>query len=416
MKSQTKHETDNRRFLSPGYLKPYLDVFINELYVHGYTELTVKSYVDSVAHFATWLRKKCIPLEKINKKVLVDFTKHRCHCPGGRKTNKVSNAYINRVKRFICHLNQQCIITSDSDPINAKITAPLYVAQFKAFLQCRGLTIRTITQYEYSINTLLPLLGDDPKKYDSGCIRQVICELAKQSSRCVVKKLTNALRAYLRFLTTEGLCSPDLDAAVPTIAEWKLSSLPKYITANELQQVITACDINTQQGVRDLAIILLLGRLGLRASDVMNMCIDDIDWQKGTLRVTGKGRREVLLPLTQEVGDALLNYLEKFRPQVPIDKLFLCLRAPYRSFPFSSGISSVVSAALSRAGIMHPPSRGASLLRHTAATNMLRKGATLETVSAVLRHQSLDMTTYYAKVDIPRLLKIAQPWPEGAPC
>jgi integrase/recombinase XerD len=176
--------------------------------------------------------------------------------------------------------------------------------------------------------------------------------------------------------------------------------------------VIASCDIQTKQGLRDRAIILLLSRLGLRASDVSEMRIDDINWLEATLRVCGKSKREVLLPLPQDVGDALLTYIEKARPLVAIDKLFLCLKAPYRPFPTSSGISSVVCAALSRAGIENPPSRGAHLLRHTAATNMLRNGVSLETVSTVLRHRSLDMTAYYAKIDIPRLQKVAQPWTE----
>ena len=186
--------------------------------------------------------------------------------------------------------------------------------------------------------------------------------------------------------------------------------------ADEIGRLIASCDTNTHQGLRDRSIILLLSRLGLRAGDIINMEMGDINWEESALRVKGKGRKEVLLPLPQEVGDALLAYLEKARPIVNIDNIFLCLNAPYRSFPSSSGISSIVSAALYRAGINNPPSRGASLLRHSAATNMLRNGATLETVLAVLRHQSLDMTGYYAKVDFPQLMLIAQPWPEGAPC
>jgi site-specific recombinase XerD len=408
-------QIDRLHFLSAGYLKPYLNTFIIDLSKKGYTELTIKIYEYSIEHFATWLQKKCIQLENINNKVIDDFAKHRYRCPGSRKINKVSKKYVSRVRRFIFYLYKQGIIAFNVKSTKT-LTPPLYLEKFKDSLQCRGLAPKTIEQYQYSIKSLLLPLGDNPKKYNVAIIRHVICDAAKKSSRCVTKKLIKALRAYLRFLTTEGLCCPDLDAAVPIVAEWKLSSLPKYITTNELERIIAACDIHTQQGIRDRAIILLLSRLGLRAGDIINMNIDDIDWNEGTLRVCGKGRRETLLPLTQDVGDALLTYLEKARPPVLIDKLFLCLNAPYRPFPFSNGISSVVSAALFRAGITNPPSRGANLLRHTAATNMLRNGATLETVSAVLRHRSLDMTGYYAKVDVPRLTKIAQPWPEGALC
>lgn len=410
LKSQTKHCC----LFSPGYLQPYLDEFIKKLSERGYTVLTISGYYDSIAHFGAWIQKKNIPLDDINTKVITQFGRHRCYCLAGHKGNKISRKYARRVQRFISYLCQEGIIVSESTSPQAPLHP--HLEKFKDFLQCRGLSSKTIATYEYSTCMLLSLLGKNSKKYNAAKIRQVICDAAKEKSRCEVKKLTTALRSYLRFLTMENLCCPDLDAAVPTVAEWKLSSLPKYISAHEVECIISACDIHTQQGVRDRAIILLLSRLGLRAGDVSNMKMDDIDWHDGTLRVSGKGRREILLPLPQDVGDAVLAYIKNARPPVALDTIFLCLNAPHRSFSTSSSISSIVSAALARAGVTDPPSRGAHLLRHSAATQMLRQGATLEAVSAVLRHQSLNMTGYYAKVDVPRLKQIAQPWPEGALC
>src|SRR5690606_31930127 len=141
-------------------------------------------------------------------------------------------------------------------------------------------------------------------------------------------------------------------------------------------RVIATCDISKPQGMRDQAIILLLSCLGLRAGEVSNMCLNDIDWIEGTLRVCGKARKETLLPLPQVVGDALLRYLNKARPVIAVKQFFLCLNAPYRPFACSNCISSIVRHALEQAGIMDAPSYGAHLLRHTAATNMLRQGAT----------------------------------------
>ena len=134
------------------------------------------------------------------------------------------------------------------------------------------------------------------------------------------------------------------------------------------------------------------------------------------LRLSGKARHEVRLPLPQDVGDALLAYIEQERPRVDQGAVFLTIVAPYRPFTQSSHVSSVVALALKRAGISDPPSTGASLLRHSAATSMLRAGATLEAVGTVLRHRSLDMTAHYAKVDIPMLEQIAQPWPGELAC
>ena len=163
--------------------------------------------------------------------------------------------------------------------------------------------------------------------------------------------------------------------------------------------------------------MLLLLRLGLRAGDIASMRPTDLDWQEATLLVRGKGRRDVRLPLPQDAGDAVLDYIEHARPQVAIDRVFLCLKAPVR--PFESGmiVSDIVRAALRRAGIENPPSHGANLLRHSTATMMLRAGATLDEIGTVLRHKSPDTTAHYAKVDIGALQQIAQPWPlESGSC
>lgn len=184
----------------------------------------------------------------------------------------------------------------------------------------------------------------------------------------------------------------------------------------EVEALILSCDIATHLGKRDKAILLLLARLGLRAGDVQNMRISDVDWDNGTLRLCGKARRETRLPLPQDAGDALLDYLNTTRPRVDCDRIFLGAKAPYQPFADPSAVSSVVDRALTRAGLTGAPSRGANLLRHSAATAMLRAGATLDTVGTVLRHRSADTTAHYAKVDFLALLQIVQPWPGDLPC
>ena len=224
------------------------------------------------------------------------------------------------------------------------------------------------------------------------------------------------LRGYLRFLAAAGMCPPGLERAVPFVPQWRLSSLPRYLSAADVERLIASCNLDTVHGVRDRAILLLFARLGLRVGDIHSMRLDDIDWVTGTVLVSGKGRREVRLPLPQDVGDAMLAYIDHARPNVVEERLFLRSCAPYRSFTSSSTISCVVSLAIRRAGIENPPSRGGNLLRHSAATAMLRGGATLQSVGAVLRHRSLDTTAHYAKVDLPMLQQIAQPWPGEGSC
>jgi site-specific recombinase XerD len=165
-------------------------------------------------------------------------------------------------------------------------------------------------------------------------------------------------------------------------------------------------------GIRDRAILLLLVQLGLRGGDILALRLSDLDFNAGTIRVIGKGRKEVCLPLPQVAGDALIGYFERARPTANIDHVFLCMNAPARPLTNSSTVSSVVRLALKRAAIANAPTKGAHLLRHTAATTMLRSGASLDAIATVLRHQSTDTTAYYAKVDVEMLNTITQPWPE----
>jgi len=319
------------------------------------------------------------------------------------------------VWRFFRYLYQQGLI--DIPQEKPEDAPPASVVDFGNWmLRYRGITTRTVDRYERLIVSLLPILGDDPALYNAATIRQALESEASRYSSATARDFVTALRAYIRFLTSQGRCRAGLEAAVPTFPQWKLSMLPRYLAADDIERVIVSCDEDPRCGLRNRAVLLLLARLGLRAGDIVNMRLEDVDWNEGTLRVLGKGRREVRLPLPQDAGDALLTYLEQARPLVAIDRVFLCMSAPYRAFPSSVVVSDIVRSALARAGIENPPSRGANLLRHSAATSMLRAGATLDAVSTVLRHRSLDTTAHYAKVDIAMLRPIAQPWPGGAPC
>ena len=406
--------TNNCPFLLPHDLEPYLKAFSQHLSEQGFTPLTIHGYIDSISHFGTWLWKKEIPLAAIDNGIVSRFARHRCYCPGARRKRNVSRKYVNRVRRFVEYLSEQGVI-ADQFVTSERPRATL-VVRFREHLKLRGLSPPTIARYDYAVTNMLPLLGDEPRHYNAIIIKNVVLELTQKHSLVQVKSFTTALRAYLRFLAVESLCPPDLDCAVPAIAHWSLSSMPRYITAEEVEQVIDSCDVRTTKGLRDRAILLLLSRLGLRAGDIVNMLLADINWVEGTLCIKGKAKRADKLPLPQDVGDAILAYLHKARPPVALEHVFLCLNAPYRPFTSSPSVSGIVDAALTRAGITHAPSRGAHLLRHSAATNMLRSGATLEAVSSILRHRSLDMTAYYAKVDFLSLQRITQPWPEETSC
>nr|WP_152716988.1 tyrosine-type recombinase/integrase [Microvirga tunisiensis] len=380
----------------------------------GHTHLTVSGYEASARHFGQWLQSKKIAVAEIDDRVVRRFARHRCGCPGIRQADRLSVKYVNRVRRFVGFLAECGAVTRPAQvpprPGDDKILA------FQIWLRRhRGISKRTVQRHARMVMRLLPALGSDPMQYDAALVRQVILDEGKRSSRAYLKTMTMALRGYLRYLAAHGSCHPGLDQAIPTIPQWRLSALPRYIPAVDVERLIASCDLTTPMGIRDRAVLLLLARLGLRAGDIAGLRLDDIDWREGTLRVCGKGRREIRLPLPQDAGEAIIAYLRDARPLAACEQVFLRTVAPHRQLA-SPSVSSIVSLALERAGIDDPPSRGTNLLRHSAATSMLPAGATLDMIGTVLRHRSIDTTAHYAKVDVDMLLQIAQPWPGSVSC
>jgi site-specific recombinase XerD len=233
------------------------------------------------------------------------------------------------------------------------------------------------------------------------------------SMRKGTAKLTvSALRSLLGYLHVAGDIPRPLAWAVPAVATWRLASLPAPLEPGQVAAMLAGCDAGTAGGRRDLAMLTLLARLGLRAGEVAALALDDIDWRAGELTVTGKGRRSERLPLPADVGEAVAAYLRDGRPE-PFEgtrRVFLRIRAPHRGLT-AGGVTQAVFAAAQRAGLGRVY---AHRLRHTAATGMLRAGASLPEVGQVLRHRRLLSTAIYAKSDVPALRMLARPWPTGA--
>jgi site-specific recombinase XerD len=413
MTKSNEDRCNKQRCMDAGSLAPHVAEFTRQLSELGHTDLTVGGYDAAARHLAQWLALTKIPVADIDDAVIDRFARHRCRCPGTRREKGVSEKYVRRVRRFVEFLSELGIIQR-----RAKVASPVFdrrVVEFQDWLrQHRGITELTIGRHGRMVMRLFPALGSRPRIWTAQLIRDAILAEAKRVSLSYVKTMTMALRGYLRFLGARGLCRAGLEHAVPTIPQWRLSTLPSYISVAEVERLIATCDLATPAGVRDRAILLLLARLGLRAGDVVALRLDAIDWQQATISVRGKGRRETRLPLPQDAGDAMLAYLKRGRPCAARDELFLMANAPFRPLGGST-VSNIVCRALDRGGIA-APTKGANLLRHSAATAMLRGGATLDMVGAVLRHRSPDMTAHYAKVDVLMLQQIAQPWPGDAGC
>jgi integrase len=215
----------------------------------------------------------------------------------------------------------------------------------------------------------------------------------------------------LRFLVFSGATPEGLDGAVPTVRRWKQASLPRHLTASQVEGVLNCCNLTTSNRRRDRAILLLLVRLGLRSGEVVAIQLDDIDWREAIIRVRpGKSGKERLLPMSKEIGEALVSYLTDDRPPTTDRRLFLRSIPPYRGL-HPSTVTSITKIAFKRAGITGVP-LCSHTLRHTAATLMVRQGVPFKEVADILGHARLETTTIYAKLDLESLAGVALPWPE----
>ncbi len=236
----------------------------------------------------------------------------------------------------------------------------------------------------------------------------VLAETARRGSS--ICSLATALRSFLGFLHVDGVLERSLAFAVPGVGAWRGAGLPRPLERDEFRRLLATCDRRTAVGRRDFAIMLLMGRLGLRCGEVAALALEDIDWRAGELLIYGKGRRDDRLPLPVDVGHAIAGYVRRGRPIGALDRaVFVRIRAPHRRMG-SGAVSRVVAAAAARAGL-HPIR--AHRLRHTAATELLRAGASLPEVGQVLRHRRVISTAIYAKVDDRALRLLARSWPEA---
>lgn len=247
------------------------------------------------------------------------------------------------------------------------------------------------------------------------CAGDVVRFVQRQAPRLHLKRaklLTTALRSFLRYARYRGEIALDLAAAVPVVANWSMTSIPRAIPAASVRQLLASMSRRTPTGRRDYAIMLLLARLGLRASEVAFLDLDDMDWETGQVSVRGKHGQRTALPLPTDVGAAITAYLRRGRPRSASRRVFLRARAPIGGFRGPSAIGSLVRQALVRADVS-APTTGAHQFRHALATQMLRHGASLTEIGEVLRHRRPQTTMIYAKVDLTALRTLALPWPGG---
>lgn len=400
--------------IDPGPYMQYIDAYRRHLLHLGHSCWTVEEKVLSARHFCHWLHLSGKPMSVVSDADVELFADHDCRCRGAHHRRPISAKSLSRAWDFVRFLAEAGIIQASPGSMPARAPAPEIAAWLDWLRQHKGLSLSSLRNYEYDLGKLLPLIGTDPSCYDATNLRSAFLTGCSREGRGAWPRMATALRSWLGYNATLGRCPAELTAALPRMVRPRRDHVPRGIKASDVERLLAACDTATALGRRDLAILLLVARLGLRASEVHCLTFDQIDWQRGCLRITGKGRRETELPLPQEVGDAILAWLENGRPPLDDPHVFLCLCAPWRPLGGRYVVSQTVARALRNAGLSDTPSRGANLLRHSLAENLVEDGATLHSVATLMRHRRMKTTSIYAKADPGRLGEIAQPWPGGA--
>jgi site-specific recombinase XerD len=397
-----------------GLAGPHLDAFTGWLEAQRYQSRRIRHLLRGAHRFSCWAHSTGFSLQALDGQALEAYGHHlqeikRLRYPSGRYSHLFVGA------RHLVRFLETRGVVAPATSILPPPSEPALLGTFRQWMQThRGTTQATLNGYRLTITALLQTLGDQPECWTARALRAFVLERARQGGMGRAKTVVTAVRMFLRVLIAIGRCPPGLDHALPTIAHWRLATLPKYLPAETVERVLATCDLATPRGVRDRAVLLLLARLGFRAGDVAALQWRDIDWQDGTLCVVGKSRRATRLPLPQDVGEAMLTYLEYQRPRVPHTQVFLTTIAPLRPLR-AKAVTAIAARALHRAQV-DSPTHGAHVLRHSAATQMLRQGASLPSIGALLRHASVETTAHYAKVDVVLLQEVARPWPEVTPC
>lgn len=397
----------NRKRFGP--LGPYNDSYAALLSEQGYARSSARYRILLVEKLSKWLHRRQLGVKDLDEEITAQFLTYR------RRSHSVHKGDVSTLRLLIEHLRESGVIASPAPEIDDSELGHIERDFGQYLTHERRVEQVTMNSYLYLVrHFLIDHFGKGRIVLNELCpqdVNRFILRYVRTASVGRAKLMVTVLRSFFRYLQLRGEIVVNLAAAVPTVANWRLATVPKWIPSEQVEHLLKSCDQSTKTGQRNYAILLLLARLGLRSADIVAMSLDDIDWEAGELTVRGKGSHQDRLPLPQDVGEALVNYLHE-RPHCSTRRLFVRMKAPLRGFLGSSAIYSLVQRAFDRAGLK-PVQRGPYILRHSLATEMLRKGASLNEIGEILRHRHPETTQIYAKVDLNALRKLAKPWPGG---
>jgi len=396
----------------------YLDELAAWLCEQDYAPDTRRHYLSTAAAFSRWLAEQDLTAVEVSEAAIERYLASLGRCSSHTTGWDRLPAQAMGLSHWLNLLRRHGMLQAPPEAPPTEIER--WLQDYAHYLESvRGTAATTRQKYLYFARQFFhAVLGADAPDWarvDADTIAAFVRKEAARRRGFGRKAPATALRVLLRYLIAQGHLPAGIEAAIPRARQYRLAALPRVLSADEVARLIRVTADGTPRGWRNRAILLLLARLGLRAHEVARLCLDDIDWAQGKLHIrAGKSHRERCLPLPQDVGEALVVYLQHGRPRRPEQRLFLRATAPFTALQTASAVTRIVQRTLIRAGIPGYTG-GAHLLRHAAATRMVCQGASFKEVADVLGHQSLTTTALYAKLDLPALASIPLPWPGGAP-
>lgn len=373
----------------------------------GYLPSSVRASMDLMAELSEWLDERGLAAGDLSDEVIDSFFT----AGGGRRIRRSSPRSLRAVVghlRSIGVLGPKIVVR----PGRSDAETDLLAAFGTWCIDQRGLAPVTTDQYVERMAGFLAMWHPHGEAVLSeldgasvlATIRTASVMMPAPSLRCMV----TALRSFLRFAYVTGRVSAPLVTAVPSLKAWPRTALPSAISPADARRLVDSCDTSTTHGRRDAAVLLVLVRLGLRASEVARLDLEDFDWRGGEVMIKAKGGRGDVMPLPVEVGEAVAAYLRAGRSDWHSRAVFLTAVAPIRRLS-GDGVALVVRRACQRAGVA---SIGPHRLRHTLATETLRAGAPMAEVAQLLRHADQATSSIYAAADATAVAALARPWPE----
>jgi len=401
--------------LRRGPLTPHLECMAVELQQAGYQHNCGAAILSFAGHLNAYLQQQRLEISAINEALGQRFIEEEL------KTIGAYNSAENHLRHLLSFLRHQGVIASLPVPTEALTPIDELLGRFQQHLkQVRGLLEISCHSQAHLVRRFLDwhverhhglALGhiDGPEVLD---YVSYACTLFP-NSRSWPNSVTTSTRTFLNFLRWEHLINRDLARVVPPVPVYRLSTVPRHLPWEQIRAVIDSIDPLTQVGKRDKAILLLLAMLGLRNHDVVTLELTQVDWRQGVIRLPQtKSRRERVLPMPQEVGDAMADYVLHGRPPVAAPYVFVRQRAPFAPLAKSINVSTIAYQHLKRAGVKATVSGCAHLFRHSLATHMVNHGTPIKDIADMLGHVSIDTTAMYTKVDVTHLAAVALPMPE----